>query len=165
MFVISVAYGQRRKAGSGLKPSKPQTKTDKNEWQKEEGSFPKSQPVSCCISSTFSSTRSPPNTSSCCKTTAISYARVAELVDALDLGSSLARGGGSSPLSRTTFYLIPKMARSLFNSRTRLSECRRCRVCCSVGPSLGRKWSKRNSRVAWFTPTMLSAPPRSRETR
>ena len=32
------------------------------------------------------------------------FARVAELVDALDLGSSAARRGGSSPPFRTSFF-------------------------------------------------------------
>lgn len=35
-------------------------------------------------------------------------ADVAELVDALDLGSSAARRGGSSPLIRTTALFYPK---------------------------------------------------------
>ena len=33
------------------------------------------------------------------------FAGVAELVDVLDLGSSAARRGGSSPFTRTTFLL------------------------------------------------------------
>lgn len=35
-------------------------------------------------------------------------ASVAELVDALDLGSSIARCGGSSPLTRTIPFLLRK---------------------------------------------------------
>ena len=33
------------------------------------------------------------------------FAGVAELADALDLGSSVERRGGSSPFTRTIFYL------------------------------------------------------------
>ena len=38
------------------------------------------------------------------------FAGVAELVDALDLGSSAARRGGSSPLIRTMFVALPRFA-------------------------------------------------------
>ena len=42
------------------------------------------------------------------------YARVAELVDALDLGSSAARCGGSSPPFRTIIMLLERAAHAGF---------------------------------------------------
>ena len=36
------------------------------------------------------------------------YAGVAELADALDLGSSAARRGGSTPFTRTLYKLLPE---------------------------------------------------------
>lgn len=55
----------------------------------------------------------PPATMNACA----GHAKVAELVDALDLGSSAARRGGSSPPSRTIGFCltpIPKISQEVF---------------------------------------------------